>query len=72
MTKVKLIVPVWVFRASLVAQLVKNLLANAGDSWIHRFDPWDGKILWNGSPLPYSCLEDFMNRGAKWVAKIWT
>ena len=27
MTKVKLIVPVWVFRASLVAQLVKNLPA---------------------------------------------
>ena len=32
--------------ASLVAQLVKNLPANAG------FDPWIGKILWRRKSLP--------------------
>ena len=34
------------------------------------FDPWVGKIPWrgNGSPLQYSCLENFMDRGALWAA----
>ena len=44
-----------------------------------RFNPWVGKIPWegNGNPLPYSCLGNPMDRGA-WraavhrVAKSWT
>ena len=32
-------------RASLLALVVKNPLANAGDK-IHVFDPWIGKIPW--------------------------
>ena len=33
------------------------------------FDPWVGKIPWrgNGSPLQYSCLENFMDTGAWWA-----
>ena len=32
----------------------------------HRFDPWVGKIPWegNGISLQYSCLENAMDRGA--------
>ena len=26
------------------------------------FDPWAGKIPWNGNPLQYACLEDSMDR----------
>ena len=52
--------------ASLVAQSVKSLPANAGDpgsipGWV-RF-PGDG----NGSPLQYFCLENSMDRGAWWA-----
>ena len=38
-------------RVSLVAQLVKNVLANAGnaETW---FDPWVGKIAWRRDRLP--------------------
>ena len=50
----------------LVAQLVKNLPANAGDlaliaGWGRS--PGEG----NGNPLQYSCLENPMDRGA-WQA----
>ena len=52
--------------ASLVAQTVKNLPSNAGDS---------GSILelgrslgeGNGNPLQYSCLENSMDREAWWA-----
>ena len=65
--------------ASVVAQLVKNLPANVGDTRdggsipeLER-SPGEG----NGNPLQQSCLENFMDRGA-WqatvhgVAKSWT
>ena len=34
-----------------------------------RFDPWVGKIHWegHGNPLQYSCLENSKNRGAWWA-----
>ena len=35
-------------RASLVAQLVKNL----NEVWRPRFDPWVGKIPWRRERLP--------------------
>ena len=45
---------------------VKNQPANAGDVGLilglERF-PEEG----NGNPLQYSCLEDFMDRGAWWA-----
>ena len=54
--------------ASLVAQMVKNLPASAGDVGLipgsGRF-PGEG----NGNPLQYSCLENAMNRGA-WQAVV--
>ena len=48
---------------SLVAQMVKNLPANAvhsGSIPVLGKDPGEG----NGNPLQYSCLENSMNRGA--------
>ena len=52
--------------ASLVAQMVKNLPARAGDLGL---TPWLGRssIAGNGYPLQYSCLENPMDRGA-WQA----
>ena len=54
--------------ASLVAQLAKNLPANAGDAGsipgLGR-PPGEG----NGNPLQYSCLENSMDRGA-WQARV--
>ena len=49
-------------RASLVAQMVRNLPANKRP----EFNPWSGKSpkVGNGYPLPYSYLENFMDRGA--------
>ena len=59
-------------RASLVAQMVRNLPANKRP----EFNPWSGKSpgVGNGYPLPYSYLENFMDRGAwrpgvQWVTK---
>jgi len=56
----------YAYVTSLVAQSVKNLLANAGDlgsipGWGRS--PGEG----NGHPLQYSCLENPMDRGA-WQA----
>ena len=50
-------------RASLVAQWVKNLPANAGDA---GSVPGSGRSHegGNGNPLQYSCLENPMDRGA--------
>ena len=52
-----------VIGASLVAQMVKHLPANAGDPGsipgLGR-SPGEG----NGNPLQYSCLENSMARGA--------
>ena len=48
--------------------VVKNPLANAGDTGLI---PGLGKSLGEGSgnPLPYSCLENHMDRGA-WGATV--
>ena len=58
------------YRASQVALVVKNLLANTGDvrdpgstSGLGRF-PEGG----HSNPLQYSCLESPMDRGALWAA----
>ena len=52
--------------SSLVAQMVKNLLANAGDP---GSTPGSGRSPGegNGYPLQYSCLENSMDRGAWWA-----
>ena len=56
------------YGASLIAQLVKNLTADAGDlgsiPGLGR-SPGEG----NGNPLQYSCLENPMDRGA-WRATV--
>ena len=68
--------PAYDFKASLVAQMVKNLPANAEDpgliSGLGR-SPGEG----NGYPLQYSCLANSKDRGAcqatvYGVAKSWT
>ena len=45
----------------------------------HRFDPWVGNITWRRRwhSIQYSCLENFLGRGAWWptvheAAKSWT
>ena len=54
------------YEASLAAQLVKNLSANAGDL---GFLPGLGRSPGggNGNPLQYPCLENFMDRGVWWA-----
>ena len=46
--------------------VIKNLPANAGDE---GSIPGSGRSLeeGNGNPLEYSCLENFMDRGAWWA-----
>ena len=53
------------FGASLVVQMVKNL-CNAGDLGLI---PGSGRSSGegNGNPLQYSCLENYMDRGAWWA-----
>ena len=52
----------------MLAQTVKNLPTNAGDlgsiPGLER-SPGEG----NGNPLQYSCLENFMDRGAWWATR---
>ena len=54
-----------------MAQLVKNLPANAGDARdpgsIPGLERSPGEV--NGNPLQYSCLENPMDRGA-WQATV--
>ena len=66
------------YGASLVAQMVKNLPANAGDARDTGLIPGVGRSpgIGNGTPLQYSCLENSMGRGAWWatvdgVSKSW-
>ena len=56
------------YRASLVAQMVKKSVCNAGDP---GSVPGLGRFLeeGNGNPLRYSCLENSMDRGA-WQATV--
>jgi len=53
---------------SSVAQLVKNLSANAGDSRDKCSIPGLGRYPGegNGNPLQYSCLGNPMDRGSSW------
>ena len=53
-------------RASQVAQMVKNPLANAGDT---RLIPGLGRSPGegNGNLLQYSCLENSMDREGWWA-----
>ena len=57
---------------SLLAQLVKNLLANAGNTRDVGLIPGSGRSPGEGNdnPLQYSCLENSMGRGA-WQAKVY-
>ena len=62
--------PVFYGGASLVAQMMKNLHKTQVRSLFWEDSPGEG----NGYLLQYSCLENFMVRGA-WqvgVAKSWT
>ena len=65
--------------ASQVALVVKNPLANAGDSGDTSLIPGSGRSAGerNGNPLQHSCQENPMDRGAWWatvhgVTKSWT
>ena len=49
-------------RASLMAQMVMNLQQCRRPSWIPRLGKSPGEG--DGNPLHYSCLENFMDRGA--------
>ena len=51
--------------------MVKNLPANAGDTTATGLIPGPGRSPGggNGNPLPYSCLENLMDRGA-WLATV--
>ena len=55
--------------ASLVAQLVKNLPAFAGDTGDVGLVPGLGRSPGGGhdNPFQYSCLESPMDRGAWWA-----
>ena len=64
---------------SLMAQLVKNPPANAGDIRDMSLIPGSGRSPGegNGNLLQYSCLENSMDRGTWWatihrVSKHWT
>ena len=56
----------------LVALVVKNMPANAGDIRNEGLIPGLGRSSGerNGNPLQYSCLENPMNRGA-WQAVVY-
>ena len=62
----QLYIQVYVHRASLVAQMVKDPPANGEDSGLipgPRRSPGEG----NGSPLQYPCLGHPMDTGAWWA-----
>ena len=58
-------------RASQLAPVVKNPPANAGDARDEGLIPGLGRSpgIGNGNPLQYSCLENYMDRGA-WRATV--
>ena len=51
--------------------MVKNLPTNAGDARDAASIPGSGRSPGegHGNPLPYSCLDNFMDRGA-WLATV--
>ena len=57
------------FRLVLV---IKNPSANAGDARDASSIPGLGRSAaeGNGNPLQYSCLEDYMYRGAWWLQSV--
>ena len=57
-------------RKSKDGAVVKNLPASAGDARDTGSIPGSGRSPegGNGNPLQYSCLENPMNRGARWAA----
>ena len=59
---------IW-YVASLVALVVKNLPANAGDTEDTGSIPGLGSspTRRNGNPFQYSCLENSVERGAWWA-----
>ena len=63
----------WIWSASLVAQMVKNLPAYPGrlcKTWRDPgLDPRPGRFPGGGqgNPLQYSCLENPMDRGDWWA-----
>ena len=52
-------------RAFLVLQMKRTCIQSRRSG----FNPWVGEISWKSEwePIPYSCLENPMNRGAWWV-----
>ena len=56
----------FLFQASKIALLVKNLPANAGDTRDACSSPGSGRSseVGNGTPLQYSCLENFHGRSS--------
>ena len=65
-TKIILTMNIDRHRASLVAQKIKNLPAMQ-ETWVQSLGWGDPLGEGNGNPLQYSCLENFMDRGA-WLA----
>ena len=55
--------------SSQVSQVVKNPPTNAGNIRDVHLIPGSGKSPWGGqgNPLPHSCLENPMDRGAWWI-----
>ena len=62
----------YIFWASVVTLVVKNLPVNARDIRDIGLIPGSGRSSGggNGNPLQYSCLENPMDRGA-WQAKVY-
>ena len=58
--------------ASQVALVVKNPPSNVGDVRDKGSIPGSGRSpgVGNGNPLQYSCLENFMDRGAWWATGV--
>ena len=54
--------------ASLVAQTVKHLPV-MGETWVQSLGQEDPLEILVGNPLQYSCLENYMDRGA-WQAPV--
>ena len=75
----KLYLPTYLYKASLVAQMIKNLVAlvvrslpaNAGDIRHEGLIPKSGRFTegGHGNPLQYSCLENPNDTGA-WQAPV--
>ena len=53
-------------RVSLVAQTVRNLPAMR-KTWVQPLGWEEPSGEGNGNPLQYSCLENSMDRGARWA-----